>query len=119
MEKTKSALTRRKFLKQAAGAAAFMIVPRFVLGGRGYMAPSDLINLGFIGTGRQSHELRNFFDKAGGSRIVAASEVYEFKAKLFLDRTNELYAQASGMESYHGVKFHEDFRELLANKDVD
>ena len=44
---------RRSFLGTAAGAAAFTIVPRHVLGGTGYVAPSDKITLGYIGTGTQ------------------------------------------------------------------
>jgi predicted dehydrogenase len=44
-----SQLTRRAF----AGAAAFMIVPRHVLGGPGFVPPSDRINLATIGCGRQ------------------------------------------------------------------
>lgn len=41
-------LTRRSF-----GAAAFTLAPRHVLGGRGYVAPSDKITLAAIGMGRQ------------------------------------------------------------------
>ena len=44
---------RRSFLHTAAGASAFVIVPRHVLGGAGYVAPSDKITLGWIGTGTQ------------------------------------------------------------------
>ena len=44
---------RRKFFKTAAGAAAFTIVPRSVLGGPGFVAPSDRINLAYIGNGTQ------------------------------------------------------------------
>ncbi len=111
--------SRRKFLKQTASLSAFMIVPRFVIGGHRFTPPSDLINLGFIGTGRQSHTLRDYFDKAGGSRIVAAAEVYGYKAKIFEEKTNALYAAQAGKESYNGVKMVTDFRELLAMKDVD
>jgi hypothetical protein len=42
-------LTRRAF----AGATAFMIVPRYVLGGKGYIPPSDRITVASIGLGRQ------------------------------------------------------------------
>ncbi len=112
-------VSRREFLKKSAALSAFMIVPRFVIGGKGFTAPSDLINLGFIGTGRQSHTLRDYFNKAGGSRIVAAAEVWGYKAKLFQERTNALYATQSGKETYDGVKMVVDFRELLAMKDVD
>ncbi len=50
MDKTKSSLlSRREF----AGVAAFLIVPRYVLGGRGYVPPSDRITVASIGLGRQ------------------------------------------------------------------
>jgi predicted dehydrogenase len=43
------ALTRRKFVTTTAGAgAAFMIVPRHVLG-RGFQAPSDTVNIATVG----------------------------------------------------------------------
>ena len=42
-------LTRRAF----SGATAFTLVPRHVLGGSGYVAPSDRITLASIGMGRQ------------------------------------------------------------------
>ena len=47
-------INRRKFLGSAAAAtAAFSVVPRHVLGGPGFVAPSDKINLGYIGVGTQ------------------------------------------------------------------
>ncbi len=49
-----SNLTRRRFLgTTASAAAAFTILPRFVLGGKGYTAPSDMINVAGIGVGSQ------------------------------------------------------------------
>src|SRR5271157_6042972 len=44
---------RRQFLGSAAAAAAFSIVPRHVLGGPNVVAPSDKINLAYVGTGTQ------------------------------------------------------------------
>ncbi len=47
-------LTRRNFLgTTATAAAAFTIIPRYVMGGTGYTAPSDLINVAGIGVGSQ------------------------------------------------------------------
>ena len=47
-------INRRKFLGSAAAASvAFTIVPRNVLGGSGFTAPSDKLNLGYIGCGTQ------------------------------------------------------------------
>ena len=47
-------LSRREFVTQTAAAAVgFTIVPRRVLGGPGYVAPSDKVNIAFIGVGSQ------------------------------------------------------------------
>ena len=49
-----NSISRRKFVGMAAtSAAAFTILPRHVLGGKGYIAPSDKITMGYIGTGTQ------------------------------------------------------------------
>lgn len=95
------------------------IVPRFVIGGPGYVAPSDLISFGFIGNGRQANGLRNNFLKTGLVQITAASEVYPEKSKFWLDGVNKFYAEKSEQPSYNGVKTFVDFRELLAQKDID
>lgn len=50
----KTAIDRRKFVGLASAAAVgFTIVPRHVLGGPGYVAPSDKITLAYIGVGTQ------------------------------------------------------------------
>src|SRR5512147_2572243 len=47
-------INRRTFLETAAAsAAAFTIVPRHVLGGSGYVPPSDKITLAHVGFGTQ------------------------------------------------------------------
>lgn len=47
-------LSRRTFLgTTATAAAAFTIIPRYVMGGPGYTAPSDLLNVAGIGVGSQ------------------------------------------------------------------
>lgn len=50
----KSTMDRRKFVGLASTAAVgFTIVPRHVIGGRNYIAPSDKITLAYIGMGTQ------------------------------------------------------------------
>ena len=44
-------LSRRRFLGGLSAAASLMIVPRRVLGGRGFQAPSDTLNVAGIGVG--------------------------------------------------------------------
>ena len=48
------AIDRRNFIKVAgAGALAFSIVPRHVLGGTGFIAPSDKLTMAYVGCGTQ------------------------------------------------------------------
>jgi hypothetical protein len=47
-------INRRKFLQVAGtGALAFSIVPRHVLGGTGFIAPSDKVTFAYVGCGTQ------------------------------------------------------------------
>jgi len=47
-------LSRRKFLgTMATAAAGLTIIPRHVMGGKGYTAPSDMLNVAGIGVGSQ------------------------------------------------------------------
>src|ERR1700757_2101116 len=47
-------LSRRQLLRTGGAAAAFSIVPRHVLGGAGFVAPSEKITLACIGFGTQA-----------------------------------------------------------------
>ncbi len=49
-----SSINRRKFVEYVAGSAlTFTILPRHVLGGKNYVAPSDQITLAYIGVGTE------------------------------------------------------------------
>ena len=51
---TKKSINRREFLGSAAAASvAFTIVPRHVLGGPGFVPPSDKLTMAYIGCGTQ------------------------------------------------------------------
>ena len=60
-ENTGKGISRRNFIgKTAAATAAFTIVPRHVLGGPGFTAPSDMVNVAGIGLGNQGgSDIRN------------------------------------------------------------
>jgi len=111
-------LSRREFIGRMAALSAFSIVPRFVLGGPGYRAPSDLINLGFIGTGRQGTGLLNAFLKTGEAQCLAASDVYAAKLTHFLEQNKKFYNE-SGQGEKEGITSYGDFREMLERKDID
>lgn len=64
--------SRRDFIKKAAvGVAAFTIVPRYVLGGQGFIAPSDKLTKAVIGVGGMG---RNHFPY-DGTQVVAICDV--------------------------------------------
>ena len=52
-------MNRRKFLGGIAAASAFTIVPRRVLGGTGFVAPSDMLLLAQVGCGLQAQRQVN------------------------------------------------------------
>ena len=52
-------IDRRTFLTGLSAASAFTIVPRRVLGGQGFVAPSDMIRLAQVGCGLQSQRQVN------------------------------------------------------------
>jgi len=96
--------SRRDFIKKSLiGAAAFAIVPRHVLGGQGFLAPSDHLTKGIIGTGSMG---RGHFQYAG-TKTVAICDVDS--------RHLALAQKALG----GGVREYRDFRELIADKAVD
>ncbi|MGC2526123.1 MAG: Gfo/Idh/MocA family oxidoreductase [Candidatus Acidiferrum sp.] len=72
----KSGVSRREFLgKTAAAVAGFSIVPRHVLGGTGYIPPSDKINIAFIGVGAQGLRVMLGFLKQPDVQGVAVCDV--------------------------------------------
>lgn len=105
---------RKEFLAQAAALAGIMIVPRFVLGGPGYTAPSDMATLGFIGAGRQAITLQRNFADTGKVKMITACDVYGSKLAHFVGLLNDLPNQSSNACTTYG-----DFREVLSRKDVD
>src|ERR1700740_2416006 len=115
----KNAINRRSFIKQASVISSFMIVPRFVLGGKGFIPPSDLINIGCIGTGKQAFGLKQSFQDTKEVKIIAAADVYGSKLKQFASEVNQYYAAQASQSKYDGCAIYGDFRDLLARKDID
>ena len=111
-------ISRKAFLTTTFKASlAFTIIPRFVMGGKGYIAPSDKLNLGFIGTGKQGRILLNRF--ATKSTVLAGSDVHAEKLALFKSNVEKLYAEQTKQSTYKGFVTYPDFREMLERKDID
>jgi myo-inositol 2-dehydrogenase/D-chiro-inositol 1-dehydrogenase len=96
--------SRRQFIKRAAASSAgLMIIPRHVLGGTGYAAPSDqltkaIVGVGGMGMGHIPYE---------GTRVLAVCDVDRNHLKAALDKAGK------------DVKGYTDYREVLARKDID
>ncbi|MDE3235716.1 MAG: Gfo/Idh/MocA family oxidoreductase [Bacteroidota bacterium] len=110
-------ISRRDFLKTSSLASAFFIVPRHVLG-RGFLAPSDRLNFGFIGCGKQSNFLLNSFLKTNQVEFVAASDVFQQKTERFINSIKKFY-QTQNNTNRNTVSVYSDFRQLLQRKDID
>jgi len=72
----RSGLSRRDFLaKSGAAAVGFSIVPRHVLGGAGYVPPSDKVTIAFIGVGAQGLRVMLHFLREADVQGVAVCDV--------------------------------------------
>jgi predicted dehydrogenase len=103
MQKTSIHISRRGFIKSGLAAGAlFQIVPRRVLGGPGYIAPSEELTRAIIGCGGISASHLGMND----ARLVALCDV------------DSSHLQ-NRMRDRKGVKGYHDFREILARADID
>ncbi len=96
----KKSASRRNFIKNTAVAAAgFMIVPRHVLG-KGYVPPSDKLNVAGIGVGGMGFNDVSTVAGSPNVNIVALVDVDDRQA-------------AKAREKFPKAKYYKDFREML------
>ena len=75
----KSKTPRRKFVKNLAlSTAAFAIVPRHVLGGAGFIAPSDKVNIAVIGVGGRGKQNAKELMKLDDVQVTAIADPAEY-----------------------------------------
>ena len=97
-------ISRRSFVGGIAAAAGIMIVPRHVLGGPGYQAPSDKLNIATVGVSGQGSTNTRACAK---ENIVALCDVDDVRA-------------APVYKRYPDAKTYRDFRVMLdKQKDID
>ena len=111
-QQQKTKLTRREFLGASALAtSAFMIVPRHVLGGPGYVAPSDKLNIACVGVGGKG---RSDIAAAGKSdNIVAMCDVDDEMMARTLQRAAEDTGNTAYAEMLARATKYRDFRVML------
>lgn len=81
-------------------AAGIMIVPRHVLGGPGFVAPSDKLNIAGIGAGGKGRSDIKSFSESPYVNIVALCDVDDRQA-------------VESRQSFPKASYYHDFRELL------
>src|SRR5882672_8314993 len=126
--------SRRQFLKKSssvalAAVAGPYIIPSSALGADGTVAPSNRITLGVIGTGNQgTNDMRAFLSDER-VQVLAVCDLNKESAGYWngavagRDPAKRIvekhYAAKAPSGSYKGCSASEDFRELLARKDID
>ena len=97
--------SRRRFIRNTSVAAAgFFIVPRHVLG-RGFVAPSDKLNIAGIGVGGKGQSDLTEFAKSPNVNIVALCDVDDRQA-------------VKSRERFPKANYYKDFREMLAKEKI-
>ncbi len=126
-------LNRRNFIKltSAIGAGAIAvptIISACARGKNGHVAPSDRVNLMFIGSGNQAMNDINCFLTDKRVQITGICDVNKQSTgywngkiggrEIGINLVNGYYSQLLG-KKYTGCKSFEDFREVIARNDVD
>jgi len=105
-----------------------MLVPASSLGGRGRTAPSERVNMGFIGLGGQGtgHLLGGSWTYVPGGYVAredvqvrAVCDVRRSRRTSAWQRCNEMYAQRFNRPGYKEVQAYNDFRDVLERTDID
>jgi predicted dehydrogenase len=125
--------SRRSFLRKGAlGGLGAAILPRYVVSGAGFTAPSGKLNVAMIGTGGQGMQnLRNLLQE-DDVQIVAIADVAESQdySRFYhkvpggrgpgLERVRERYRNNPATKDYPGCRVYVDFRKMLdKEKDLD
>jgi len=119
-------VSRRDFLSDAAATtAAFTIIPRYVLGGTGYTAPSEKLNIAIIGTGGQGiHNIKGLLEHSD-VQVMAVCDVNEQDdysrfyyggtagRKPALELVENHYAGKKSTAEYKRCACYIDFRKML------
>ena len=93
--------SRREFLKTGTiAAASFMIVPRHVLGGKGFLAPSDKLLVAGVGAGGKGESDIANFAKSGKADIAFLCDVDDRRS-------------AKTRANFPKAKYYKDWREML------
>jgi predicted dehydrogenase len=115
----KRRMNRRQFLGTSmAAAAAPLIISSSALGDERKKPASERLNLGFIGVGKQGRGLLGGFLSQKDVQVVAVCDVDTNRRQNARKMVEDRYAAQIKSGQYRGCAAFNDFRELLARKDI-
>jgi predicted dehydrogenase len=101
IQKAEGSLSRRGFVKASLTAlAGISIVPRYVLGGPGFIAPSDRLQIAGIGVGGKGASDLQSFHQSGKANIAFLCDVDDARA-------------ARSRKAFPRAAYYKDYREML------
>lgn len=115
--KSSTSLNRRSFLRLAGGAAALPTILTSKVFGQN--APSNRLNVGFIGCGGITPGHRGFVLNNPALQMLWLCDVDSNRANDCKNNAEEVYSRKADSGTYKGVKTSGDFREVIADPDVD
>lgn len=118
--KLRSSSTRRQFLQRSGLAvAAPFILPSSIWAAEGNETPNNRIVVGFIGMGTQNRGHLGGFMRRKEVQVVAVCDVDTTRRENARKRVEDTYAKATDKGTWKGCTAYNDFRELIARKDID
>lgn len=112
-------INRRHFLKQTAFAAAMpTIISSTALGAGDIPAPSERVNLGFIGVGGRGSSLLNWALQNSQAQVVAVSDCFASRRQKAIKTIAATYSK-QGRKADTPARDHADFRQMLEREDID
>jgi predicted dehydrogenase len=121
-------ITRRDLMKGSASVAAAAavagtvaaptIIPSSALGNQERAAPSERLNVGFIGVGKMNSSHLDRFAGRRDAQVMAVCDVDTTRREHFQKFIDDKYSKLE-RKDYKGCGAYEDYHELLARPDID
>ena len=110
-------VSRRSFVKRATAASFPFILPTRIWAAD--VAPNDKLGMAFIGLGIQGRGLLDNFLRQSEVNVVAICDVDRTRREDGVQRVDNFYKDHPDRGTPGNCKSYNDFREVLARKDID
>jgi predicted dehydrogenase len=120
--KNQTKMNCRDFVRNSAiSAAAITVIPRYVFGTKGFIPPSDKVNIGIVGAGGRSFEIMKELFPLNDVQLITVADPSEHCKKVIFYKTESGRRPAKAfIEKFyatktpnHKVTDYEDFRVML------